>query len=460
MTTRSPANSPKTQDQKRQSENGGRPRRAICLAGGGPVAGLHIGALHGLGENRINFESENDVWALSCIGAWVGIIYNQFDDGDRATQTYEFFRDNVFRDDETFESFPINRIFGPDLFGNADAIRDFLLEPEHYKKLFSARKMMESAANSMSRLTRERKNWKWNEGNFNNWFLNEVLAVNPMVRLLTSMIYKSKVSGLTKLYYPGSDFLQNIKFDNLYASPAKGDTPARKPPYLFHNAWNLSRKRLELFCNDKTSAYRDENNQPYKRITPASVCACSALPFVEQTVELDGDVYCEGALIDTVNFKSLLKDHRETLDEVWISRIVDAKQIRKPENLYDALANLCELFAATVGEDDVALFKAHVRENNRKKNDLAWEGTIVEIRTATNVNYEWSQGNLTRGCRHGAKAADDAAKLYEAYKGKPKKDGVLMIPDDLSDDEFRAVNLRPPARDNMGRIVHGGGDSN
>ena len=54
-----------------------------------------------------------------------------------------------------------------------------------------------------------------------------------------------------------------------------------------------------------------------------------------------------------------------TLDEIWVSRIVDSKQIRKPKNLHDALANLCQLFAATVGEDDVKLFKYHVRQGTK-----------------------------------------------------------------------------------------------
>ena len=49
-------------------------KRAITLGGGGPAAGLHIGVLEALVTADIKF----DVWALSCIGAWVGIVYNQF----------------------------------------------------------------------------------------------------------------------------------------------------------------------------------------------------------------------------------------------------------------------------------------------------------------------------------------------------------------------------------------------
>jgi predicted acylesterase/phospholipase RssA len=446
------------------------PKRAICLAGGGPVAGLHIGALEALknSELKIAFESAHDVWALSCIGAWVGVVYNQFKDGDRAQQTYDFFHDNVFRDDPSFESFPINKIFGPDWTGNADALKDFLLEPGNYRKAFSAKQMVESAANTLAIMTRKReREWKWNEGNFNNWMLNDVMAVNPLIRFWTSMIYKSNISGLTKLYFPDSDFLKKINFDNLIKSQDKN----QNQPFIFHNAWNLTKQKLKLFCNDLSKHYTDDDGERYKQITAATVCACSALPFIEQTVKIGGDTYCEGALVDTVNFKNLLRDHGEDLDEIWINRIVDAKQIREPKNLYDSLANLCELFAATVGEDDVALFKKHVRETNRmiaegsksKKGHeqteqvkkLGWKGIIVEIRTSSDVTFDWSHKNLARGRESGAKAAYDAVKLYKMYNHKKEKiDDVLIIPDDLTDKEITDAGLEKPSRDETGRIVH------
>ena len=72
-------------------------KRAITLAGGGPAAGLHIGVLDYLAKAGIKF----DVWALSCIGAWVGLVYNQCDPGKEVEQTYNFFKDHVFRDDES-----------------------------------------------------------------------------------------------------------------------------------------------------------------------------------------------------------------------------------------------------------------------------------------------------------------------------------------------------------------------
>ncbi|MGZ8367283.1 MAG: patatin-like phospholipase family protein [Rhodoplanes sp.] len=81
------------------------PKRAIALAGGGPAAALHIGALEYLREQGIAFDKRDDVWALSCIGAWVGIVYNQCDKGAEVEQTKRFFRDNVYRDDISYSRF-------------------------------------------------------------------------------------------------------------------------------------------------------------------------------------------------------------------------------------------------------------------------------------------------------------------------------------------------------------------
>lgn len=86
-------------------------RRAIALAGGGPEAGLQIGALAFFEqEAKVRF----DIWALSCIGAWVGIYYQQCKNGEPAKQTRHFFRKQVFREDISYERFPINGVFGLD----------------------------------------------------------------------------------------------------------------------------------------------------------------------------------------------------------------------------------------------------------------------------------------------------------------------------------------------------------
>jgi predicted acylesterase/phospholipase RssA len=444
-------------------------KRAICLAGGGPAAGLHIGVLEGLNANGINFDSARSIWALSCIGAWVGVIYNQAKN-DKLEKAKEFFQ-GVFREDKSFDDFPVNTIFSTDWFGNAEAMHDFLLEPRNYRNAFLPREIMKSLFYTMSALRRmgagrwRKRGDAWyqefeefSEGDFNRWTLNHVLAVNPLVRFLTAMMYKSEITGLTKLHYPDSRFLKDIAFENLNTASS---------PYILYNAWNLSKKKLQLFTNRKPP----RSNYDYKAISPASLCACSALPYIEQTVRIGEDVYCEGALRDTVNFKQLVEDHQSSndpLEEIWINRIVDAQQIRRPANVHDALANLCEMFAATVGEDDVRLFKYHVKEatanakladNEARQAEIAsraapedaekkekaqklreaadsakssaFTGIIVEIKVDSKINFKWNHRNLNEGIQRGRTMADAAWKLYDKFKGRKQPDEILMIPDDI-----------------------------
>lgn len=380
-------------------------RRAITLAGGGPAAGLHIGVLQRLAEAGMRF----DVWALSCIGAWVGIVYNQCEEGKESEQTYEFFNKHVFRNDLSYDRFPINSVFGPDWFGNTRALMTFIADPKNYENILVPEHLAKSWRETASFFSRPSK---WTEGDFNQWVLNHALAPNPFVRFLASMMYLSPINGLSKIYYPESEFMKSIKFDRLYSDDK---------PFIFHNAWNLDAKRLDLFSNKPLVGYKD--------ISAGSLCACSALPFVEGTVDLAGSTYCEGALVDTVNFYNLVQEDHFitkldedpfTLDEIWISRIVDAKQIRKPENLHDGLANLCQLFAATVGEDDVSLFKYHTQKDGK------WRGTVVEIRVDSGINFDWSHDNLEKGRVAGYMAADEALKAYKEA-GETNKTGKFRV---------------------------------
>jgi predicted acylesterase/phospholipase RssA len=449
---------PAAAEEHKQREGRDETKRAICLAGGGPAAGLHIGVLEGLRNHGIRFNNPDSVWALSCIGAWVGVIYNQAQ-GDKLEETKRFFRD-VFREDKSFESFPVNKIFSTDWFGNAEAMSDFLLEPRNYRNAILPREIMKSFFYTVSAMRRmgaarfRRRGDVWhsefaefNEGDFNRWTLNHALAVNPMVRFLTAMLYKSHISGLSKLHYPESKFIKDIDFGRLNVKEYGGRSEPSDVPYILYNAWNLTRKRLQLFTNKPPPV----STYAYKRVSSGSLCACSALPYIEQTVTIEGDTYCEGALRDTVNFEQLLEDHDKAeapLKEIWINRIVDAQQIRKPQNLHDALANLCEMFGATVGEDDVKLFKCHVREaKHGTTKSKRFDGIIVEVKVDSKINFKWNHHNLEEGIKRGRLMADAAYRLYEHYgpdaNGTKKKNKhgkvISMIPDDLDVDEIDGV---------------------
>jgi hypothetical protein len=126
-----------------------------------------------------------------------------------------------------------------------------------------------------------------------------------------------------------------------------------------------------------------------------------------------------------------LEDHQhpeinDPIDEIWISRIVDADQVRPPKDLHDSLANLCQLFAATVGEDDVKLFKYHVYEDIATNDPRAFKGTILEIPTSSDITYDWSHKNLEAGRRNG-RAAVQAVFAEYMGKGGPQRHGTLRI---------------------------------
>jgi predicted acylesterase/phospholipase RssA len=406
-------------------------KRAITLGGGGPAAGLHIGVLEAL--HAADITPRINVWALSCIGAWVGIVYNQWGDNEnKVEKTYQFFKNGVFRDDESYKRFPINTVFGPDWRSNVKALNNFVTDRDNYKDfMWDPYRMMDVFQDSMELLFNQlpdsgqnKKFKKLDEGDFNRWILNQAMATNPFVRYLTSMMYLSNISGLSRINYPDSEFMKGINFEEL---------KKQGKPHIFHNAWNLDEQKLALFSNRGMEKTSEEYKGP---IDARTLCACSALPFIEGTVEIDGVTYCEGALVDTVNFESLLEQHPD-LDEIWVSRIVDSKQIRKPENLHDALANLCQLFAATVGEDDVKLFKYHLqydRPQSGNKKDR-WNGTVVEIHVPGHINFKWNHSNLDNGRELGRAAAEQAIKAYEERKNEQHPDKPLFINDEPEKDE-------------------------
>ncbi|MGA7452318.1 MAG: patatin-like phospholipase family protein [Rhodoplanes sp.] len=455
-------------------------KRAIALAGGGPTAALHIGALEYLNKQGIKFDQPDDVWALSCIGAWVGIVYNQCEKGHEPEQTKEFFREKVYRDNQSYSRFPINAVFGPDIVSLTRSAVEFMADVESYQKLVLPGKMLDFVRRAFAFSVDPKQ---WNQGDLSKLAL-EFNASHPAMRFLTSFMYLSNLNGLSRMYYKNSTFLNSINFDRISED---------NKPFIFHNAFNLATKKIELFSNRQPKKARlksdgitpkigsvdvlqvydraregatdtelaDEfklsldqvktaldfasQNAKYKAISPQTLCACSALPYIEETVRFeDGTEYCEGALVDTVNFEDLLEDHHEDtnpLDEIWVSKIVDFEQVNAPKNVCDALGNLCMLFAATVGDDDIRIFKYKSRLERAKP----WLGDIIEIDFGEHTNFDWSHENFDNGFKAGQKAAEDAMRKYD--KGHFRRQAK-----EAQDRWFRALdNAKGIA--NMGRAA-------
>jgi predicted acylesterase/phospholipase RssA len=400
-------------------------QRAIALAGGGPAAGLHIGALAALEEAGIEF----DVFSLSCVGAWVGIVYNTRPGPHRAVQTYDFFATHCFRDDASYAWFPVNRGFSSDLQTLLRAWMEFPFSPQRkWGDWILPQQIGAGLLNSLALWSRGRLP---TDQELNNWLLNDVMAVNPATRFLISLIYQSQVNGLTKIYYDHSEVLEEVFRGRTLYEEGK--------PVIYHNAWRMAKGErkgdMQIFHNRPAQ----DQEGGYMEISKRSLCACSALPFIEESVEINGDVYTEGALVDTVNFAHLLRDH-PGLDEVWINRIVGEKQVKAPNNLCDSLGNLPMQFAAEVGENDIKLFRQHLL------NQTSMRPRVVEIPMldTTKVNFDWSHANLRQGFNEGKEAVN---RLLEF-------DPELRVSEVAEGPSAPAARLRSP---NAGRSGRGQG---
>jgi len=377
-------------------------KRAITLAGGGPAAGLSVGALERLQEDaRIRF----DVWSSACVGAWTMVAYHTADRGQEIAQTKAFYH-RVFRPDAWYDRFPIASVFTPDWYRMAQNTIAFVTDPRNYRNLVVPDQIWD-AMESVARFMTDPR--QWGPGGFNFMMLNSVLAPNPVVRFWTSLLYESQTKGLSRVYEPDSPLLSKLDFDRLYDSDK---------PVLYHNSYNLTRQRMELFCN-RYAYFNRTYGRVYRKIDAKSLVACSALPYIEEPVEIDGETFCEGAVIDTVNFDNLVKDHPD-LDEVWVSRILDLDQIKKPENLYDALNNLVMLFAATTSENDVKLFKHRVREQGLNIK-------VVDIPVSSQTCFDWTYSNFQHSVTHSYWATDHVLRRYWGGESNDLE-GVLEQP--------------------------------
>jgi predicted acylesterase/phospholipase RssA len=379
----------------------GRKKRALTLAGGGPAVGIGVGVLRALEDfPDITF----DVWSLSCVGAWLGCLYHVSPDRTKKLDYVQNLLQGFFREDKVYDKFPCPTVFLPDLPEMISASMRFMIDPHSYENLVVPSEILKGYQDILDFYLRPSR---WNYGDFCNVMLNSMMAPNPASRFLMSMIYKSDLPGLNKIWYgPEYTLLKSFDMSLLEADDV---------PVLYHNAYNVDRQQLELFSN---------KNALYSKITTQTLCACSGLPYILSPVVINGTTYVEGATIDTVGFWHLLKDHPD-LDEIWVCRILDTHQVRPHHNLGEALNNLVMLFASTTSEDDVKLFKFHLKELNEKRVAAAGRPLeLVEFPVDYSTSYEWTHTNLRDST---AASYVTARRTIEAYLAKCQQEDAESL---------------------------------
>src|SRR6185369_3880715 len=110
---------------------------------------------------------------------------------------------------------------------------------------------------------------KWSRGDYLNMVFNGMMAPNPYFRLVMSLIYKTEISGISKLWFPDySVFREYVdRKTGRRVSFDMGILEGDDVPYLYHNAVDAISNQMALFSN--------RNYPRYPKITFQSLCACS-----------------------------------------------------------------------------------------------------------------------------------------------------------------------------------------
>ncbi|MCP4116380.1 MAG: patatin-like phospholipase family protein [Desulfobacteraceae bacterium] len=358
-------------------------KRAIALSGGGPVAGIEIGALKAFEEKNIDF----DIYSCACVGSWVGCFYNSLlPEEDRIAALDRFFREQIFLEDDVYESFPINyKVFQMNYLRDYGKLMEKILDFNTYRYLFLPHRMAEYGWNFLSNPPREMSDLYY--------CISEGLALNPFMRFMAQLQYKIEKSGIAGLISSQGFVDKFIDFDQLF----------KCDKIVYINAYDLSRKKMEIFINQLEHPYNDID-------ADALMAGSSVLHYTEnRTVDGKENRYCEGAVIDTVNLDVLLNDHKD-LDEIWVIKIADYKEAAPPKDLVESALVGVMLPFNTISEDDIRLFSYRLEEHNRKSKKKI---RMINIEMSYgDLNYHWNHANLDQGIKVGY---EGTLKQIDAY---------------------------------------------
>ncbi len=360
-------------------------KRAIALSGGGPVVGIEIGALKAFEEKQIDF----DIYSCACVGSWVGCLYNSLPaDADRINVLEEFFKEKIFIPDDIYESYPIDyKIFRMNYLRDVTKLLEKIWDLETYTSLFLPKRIWEYGIRAVENPPMSMDEYFY--------FISEGMALNPYVRFMTQLMYKVKKSGIAGLINSQGFVDRFIDFDRLFKSD--------KIVYL--NAYDLSKKQVALFINQKNHKFNDID-------ADALMAGSSVLHYTEnRTIDGKKNRYCEGAVIDTVSLDVLLDEHPD-LDEIWVIKIADYKEANPPKNLIDSALVGVMLPFDTISDDDIRLFAMKLKDHNsksKKKIDL-----INIPMEYANANWHWNHSNLKEGIETGYRGTLDVLDQYGA----------------------------------------------
>ncbi|MEO0914259.1 MAG: hypothetical protein AAFY59_14940, partial [Pseudomonadota bacterium] len=124
----------------------------------------------------------------------------------------------------------------PDIQRNMMALMKYPFEPSSYTNLV-APIAIQQAGEALRTYMSDPKYWNPHAGA---QLFTAMAAAHPATRFLTSWIWKSEVKGMTGGAHKGPGLSSGLDVEALFA-PDK--------PFFYHNAYNMTDDRIELFAN-------------------------------------------------------------------------------------------------------------------------------------------------------------------------------------------------------------------
>ena len=273
--------------------------RALILGGGAPNMTLMSGALYALDEKGVKF----DVISTSGAGMFIGLLYVAPKDisSQQALKNVV----DVSVSDWIYQWLPVNyKVFRKPGVG-AEAYRNFIENLPWVKAIIDIENPTPA------------------QRFFSDWIQLIINAFSP-----TDLTYMSK--GLCAHMPFITDLVDFEKIKNI-------------EPEFYINAYNVTDHRMENFSKNQ--------------ITVEHFFAALSFPFIYPPTNINGKYYIEGAVVDCLNYKSLVENHPE-VDTIVVFDILGCdKLFREPRDLYDAWVLSIITPIIEIARDDTKIFE-------------------------------------------------------------------------------------------------------
>ena len=156
-------------------------------------------------------------------------------------------------------------------------------------------------------------------------------------------------------------------------------------PHFYLNAYNATDQQIDDFTKEM--------------ITPEHFRAALAFPFIYGPYRLNGKLYYEGAVVDSLNFKDLVEKHVGLETIVVLDVLGSDLLIREPRDLYDSWVLSMIIPLVKAAEDDLDLFAVKHNRGWRRADGAKTDLFKVEFDIPQQYHVEvldWSASNASR----------------------------------------------------------------